>query len=171
MSFGQLKQIWNIMLLRSGPQVLPFSYVLLAVFVAVHILIDIVLSGLDAMQWSSLLSAVINTLFAACFVFVMLQWAKKTKRFAQTLLALLGAEILIGMIGAVLLLIYQIPALGLMVSVLFLFLVIWNGLVAAHIFRHALDTSMLWGVALAILYIFLAYNVVIAVTGTGSEGV
>lgn len=164
MSLVQLKQIWGIMRLRSGPQALPFSYGLLAVFLMLHMLIDIVLSGPMALQWDSLLSAVVNSLFTAGFVFVMLQWAKKAPRFVQTLSALLGAEILIGLIGAVLLLIYQIPALALLVSVLFLFLVVWNGLIAAHIFRLALDTTMLWGVALALLYIILSYQVVMAVS-------
>ena len=164
MSLAQLKQIWNIMRLRSGPQVLPFSYGLLVILLLLHMFIDIVLSGPQALQWDSLVSAAVNTLFTAGFVFVILQWTKKTPRFVQTLSALLGAEIIIGLIGAVFLLLYQIPALALLVSVLYLLLIIWNGLIAAHIFHLALETTMLWGVALALLYIILSYQVILAVS-------
>jgi len=160
MSFGQLKQIWNIMRLRSGPQSLPFSYGLLAVFLSLHMLINIVLSGQPALHWPNLLSAVVNTLFTAGFVFVLLQWTKKMQRFLQTLLALLGIEILIGLLGGVMLLMYQIPALSALIRLLWLGLIVWNAVIAAHIFRHALDKSMLWGIALSIVYIVLADNVV-----------
>lgn len=155
------------MRLRSGPQELPFSYGMLIVFVAVHLLIDILLSGQATMHWSNFMSAAINTLFTVSFVFGMLQIAKKQQRFVQTLLALLGAEILIGVFGAVLLLIYQVPALSTLTGLLWLVLIAWNILIAAHIFRHAMNTTMLWGMALAILYIFLAYNVVMGLSGMG----
>ncbi len=163
MSFGQLKQIWSIMRLRNGPQVLPYSYGLLLVFMAIHMLIDIVFSGREALQWPNLLGSVVNTLFTAGFVYVLLQWARKMQRLVQTLLALLGVEILIGLIGAVMLLLYKIPALSALVSLMWLGLVVWNVMIAAHIFRHALDIRMLWGIALSILYIVLAYNVMVAV--------
>ena len=165
MSFGQLKQIWNIMRMRGGPEELPFSYGMLGIFIAVHLLIDIVLAGQATIDGSNVISAIVNTLFTVGFVFVMLNMAKKQQRFVQTLLALLGAEILIGLLGAVLLLLYQVPALSALVGLLWLVLVAWNVLVAAHIFHHAMNTSMLWGMALAILYIFLAYNVVTGLSG------
>ena len=151
------------MRLRSGPQTLPYSYSLLLLFAAIHLLIDIVFSGREAMQWPNLLSALANILFTAGFVYVLLQLTKKMPRFVQTLLALFGIEILIGLIGAVMLLLYKIPALSALVSLMWLGLVVWNTMIAAHIFRHALDTSMLWGLALSILYIVLAYNIVVAV--------
>ena len=155
------------MRLRSGPQDLAFSYDLLAVFFVVHVLLNIVLAGQTVLQWSNILSAVVNSLFTLSFVFVMLQLAKKQQRFVQTLLALLGVEILLGLIGAALLLIYQVPALSAVVGLLWLVIIAWNIVVAAHIFRHSMETTMVWGMALAMLYIFLAYNVVVAISGTG----
>jgi len=155
------------MRLRSGPQDLAFSYGLLLVFIVVHLLINMVLAGQTVMQWSNILTAAMNSLFTLSFVFVMLQLAKKQQRFVQTLSALLGAEILLGLLGAVLLLIYQVPALSALVGLLWLALIAWNIVVAAHIFRHSMETTMVWGMALAMLYIFLAYNVVVALSGTG----
>ena len=168
MALTQVKQILEILRLRSGPQALPFSYGLLAILLVLHLLVDILLSGQDGLQLNNLFSAVVNTLFTAGFVFAILQWTKKSARFVQTLSALLGVEIMIGLIGGVLLLIYQVPALAIVVSVLYLVLIIWNGLVAAHIFHLALDTSMLWGVALALLYIVLSYNVLIGFSTIGA---
>jgi hypothetical protein len=161
MSINQLRLIWNIVRLRSGPQALPFSYGMLLLLVVLHMLIDIVLSAQALNLSASLISATVNTAFTTGFVFALLQWAGKSKRFVQTLSALLGIEIVIGLIGAVLLFLSQVPALALIVSVMYLLLIVWNGLVTAHILHHALDTSMLWGVVLALLYLFLAYNVVI----------
>lgn len=167
MSLGQLKQIWNIMCLRAGPQSLPYSYSLLVLFFFIHLTIDIALSGREALHWSGLLSSVINLVFTVAFVYVLLQWSKKIGRFVQTLLALLGVEIFIGLIGAVLLLSSKIPGLAALLSLLWLGLIIWNVIIAGHIFRHALDTSMLWGVVLSILYNVLAYNVVVAIAALG----
>lgn len=161
MSINQLRLFWDIVRLRSGPQALPFSYGMLLLLVVLHMLIDIVLSAQASNLSGNLLSAAVNTAFTAGFVFVVLQWAAKSQRFVQTLSALLGTEILIGVIGAVLLFLSQLPALALIVSIMYLLLIVWNGLVTAHILHHALDTSMLWGVVLALLYLFLAYNVLI----------
>ena len=167
MSINQLQQIWDIARLRGGPQILPFSYGMLLMLVVLHILIDIVLSAQTGRLNDSLMTAAVNTFFTAGFVFALLQWSGKNKRFVQTLSALLGVEVLIVLIGAVLLIVYELPGLAFLVSVIYLMLIVWNGLVTAHIFHHALDTSMLWGVVLAILYMFLAYQVVMAVAGIG----
>lgn len=169
MSFGQLKQIWNIVRLRGGPEDLPYSHAWLAALALLHVLTNLLLSGDRIFQWNSLVIAAVNTLFTISFIFVLLQWTKKSPRFVQTLSALFAAEILINMSGALLLLVFQVPALEGLVAVLFLFLIIWSGVVAAHIFHRALDTTMLWGVALALLYIFLAYHIFQVVSAAGSE--
>ncbi|MFO7602817.1 MAG: hypothetical protein R6X06_03270 [Gammaproteobacteria bacterium] len=157
--------LWNILRLQSGPQVMPYSNGLLVVLLLLHLLVDIVLAGRNALAWNHLAAAGANTLFSATFVFALLHWANKAPRFVQTLSALLAVEIVLGVLAGGLLLVYPLPGFASLVTLLWLLLMAWNVAVAAHIFRHALDKNLIWGLGLGLVYFFLAWQVVTMVLG------
>jgi hypothetical protein len=153
-----IELFFQIAILRKGPQDVPASptmfWLLLPVFAGVNLLI-LFLSGFT---WAGVLLIAINLLLMAGFSWTLLHFADKTARFPQTFCALVGIDTLISFC--------QLPAVaGLnseaadFASLAILGLMVWQWLVSGHIYRHALDRPLFFGLGLALLYILISYQV------------
>lgn len=142
--------------LRSGPQDLPpgwpVSAVLLAAYLGLGIYTARALGGEDAILRS--FATGVLQVFA---VTVMLRFRGFPERLPQTLSALCGTGIILGLLAHLLLLqanpeVNQ-PLLGLVWFAIF----IWSLLVDGHIYRHALAASLPQGVLVAVLLLAASY--------------
>ena len=147
-----IRALWYICVLRDGPQQLPASKFLLQWMIVLHLL----LGTLYSLPFSSLASSLHHELalllVSLGFVAILLLLNRHSERFNQTAAALLGADVVISGIG---LLLYVVLLLGLDLTSLWesanVLLMIWSYLVAAHVFRHALDSSFALGLLLSFL--------------------
>lgn len=146
----------GILLLRSGPQDLPYSRNLTVLLVAAYLALGIYTGKQLGDENAAATSLAISTLqFAA--VAIMLYLRKHLARLPQTLAALAAAGIIIGALSYLVLSQadpgQQQPVLAMAWFAIF----IWSLLVDGHIYRHALSITMAQGVLIAVLLLAATY--------------
>jgi hypothetical protein len=148
---------WQIALLRRGPQTLPASRELLWLLLAAHWLIGVILV-LDTFSLDrALLSGLLGTLIMVAVVHGLLLVHRHYNRVTQTLGALAGCEILLGLLTLPLLVLLGMGGeLQALATILWLLLLGWSIAITAHIFRHALGVSLGIGLLSAMGYVFIS---------------
>ncbi len=154
--------LFRICLFRAGPQDLPYSVHLLGAAVAAGAALGYI-AGQNLTPTINVGGQVAATAgFTALFIYALLALRRLQVRFMQTACALFGAEAVIGI--PVTALSFQVAHHGPETAggaVLALFAAwLWHLGVFGHIFRHALDLSLVGGILLAIVYNFLSFQVV-----------
>lgn len=168
-----IKLLWDICCLRKGPQDLPYSRVLFVLIIAISFVISVTQllfqqTFLQAFSQTSLM-----LLLTIIFNWAILKLKKLEARFIQTTSALIGTGTIINVFVYPLLLFHfyvlrpdeqHVIIVLLSLSVLFFIigLNIWAFIIAAHIFRNALDTTFFAGLLVTFAYVamhILAYKV------------
>ncbi|MFA5627742.1 MAG: hypothetical protein WCX90_06625 [Thiohalomonadaceae bacterium] len=152
---------WQICLLRGVPQQLPASRFLLVLTLMLHILLDLLFALFTLPLFHAAAASLFNVALLFAFIHVLLKLTHKSTRFLQTLTALLGSGLVLGMLALPLTIwFYSIntPEARLLPSMLTLGLIIWGMLVTGHILRHALDVHQSLALLLAFAYTLLSYN-------------
>lgn len=151
------KVFWQIALLRKGPQVLPASRELMMVLLAAHWLIGVVLVLDTFSVGRALLSGLVGTLIVVAVVHGLLIMRHRHSRVTQTLSALAGCEVLLGLLMLPLLVMIHLGGgAQSMAALIWLLLLGWNIAIAAHIFRHALEVRQGFGLLFGVGYIILS---------------
>ena len=151
--------IWQIVLLRQGPQALPTSTFLLGLILAAHWLTGVALGLFVLPPVTAMLSAFIGTLMMAALVYTLLSLHRRSPRFTQTLTALAACEVLLGLISLPLTALFFAGAAMQDIAVMLWLLVMgWSVAVTAHIFRHALDVTMGAGILFAVAYTMISIS-------------
>jgi hypothetical protein len=147
-----LRAFWQIGLLRSGPQILPPSRELAFVVVAVHLAVGAFWALFSSAPQATLLSALLGTLFMVALTHGLLVIRGFSERFHQTVTAMAGCELIVGVISLPL---GFIPGPGgELTTLLTLVLVGWTLAISAHIFHHSLEVSRFAGFGLSLAYLF-----------------
>ena len=154
----------NIGLLREGPQSLPASRFLLGLVLFAFALISAIAYGMRYDLRVVAAAVVVELGLLSVFVLAVLTLFGRAERFLQTLTALIGCGAMIGVIMLPLQIWFVQAELEQQqgpqhVLVVLLFL-IWEVLIRGHIFRHALDKGLAFGVMLSIAYFWLALEMV-----------
>ena len=154
------KAFLDVCLLRKGPQDLPKSSVLLAFSFFLYLVIDVLLTVQSRPIADSLMVSLLDVCFLAGVVSLILRQHQHIDRFLQTMTALFGTGVILGIF--IFPLVYggvqnqYGDLLQQIIILLFLVMVIWNVAVLAHIIRHAISTSIGIGIMMAILYIWMS---------------
>ena len=149
----------DICFFKRGPQDVPYSLALLWLLLMVNAVVSFLALYMTADVLQTLLQILVSLLLLLAGSYVILAIGSKLGRFCQTASALLGADTFISF--------FALPALATLatgrgsafVYLFLLALMIWHWAVAGHIFRHALEKSLSVGLAVAFLYIAVAYQV------------
>jgi hypothetical protein len=151
---------WQIALMRAHPEVLPASRYLLGLCLFVHWLTGITLGLFSLSPAQALLSALVGTLMMVALVQIILMLNRYRERFLQTITALAGCEVLIGLLAIPVTAIYYAGDAGKGAAALLSLAILgWNVAIAAHIFRHALSTSQGMGFVYAIGYMLFSITI------------
>ena len=159
------KAFLDICLLRKGPQDLPKSTELLVLSLFMYTLIDVLLTVQSRPLVDALMVSFVDVGFLLLVTFLILKQHKHLERWYQTMTALFGTGVILGIF--IFPLVFggfqnQYEAwLQQIIVLLFLIMVIWNVAVLAHIVRHAISTSAGIGVTIAILYFGMSSLLVI----------
>ena len=148
---------WDICLLRRGPQVLPYSLALLGLVLFLQTLLGILFIAITKFSLDNIIISILNTGFMVLLYTAVLLLFSHIDRLVQTLTAVAGCDVLLGLIGLPLII------LGVwfgqdseILAMFWLILLLWNILVAAHILRHALVIPLIAGMGMSIALTALA---------------
>ena len=152
----------DIMLHRRGPDSLPSSQFLFWTLLALSILTDGVILWLAGEPGRAFAVSVLVTGFDLWFVWGLLRTFNRQPRFRQTMTAMLGARVLLGVLQAPLVraLVEAAPSpdaqpqVGL-AGVLWLLILVWSIDISAFVFSRALERPYLLCAAIVIGYFLL----------------
>ena len=155
-----LQKILAMLLLKSAPQDLPYAPLFPLQMALVYVFTGVVVLQTtlnpDDLLGGLLLSLAIQFLFT----YLILGALDKIARFVQTMSAILAVSIMFNLISwPVFIVIIDSAAsesLKSTMSLLFLFIMSWEVLVKAHIFRHALEMRMFSALALSFSMLFIS---------------
>lgn len=149
-----------IMMLKAGPQHLPYSLSLLASLSLFYVVSGVLVLAASMSIGQAVVNLMLDVVVLFAFSYFCLSLLQYKARFVQTVTALTG-------IGTV----YHLLAWPLFMQLnsmqtqeqdttiigwLMLLLISWQVLVFAHVFRHAMQMSMLRALILSFGYLFLA---------------
>ena len=154
-----LNAFLDICFFRKSPQDLPKSNVLMCLSVAGYMLASTLLALLSEQLTDATMAGIVEAMLVMLFTYGLLQIRNKVERWSQTITALSGAGIIISLIAFPL---YYLgstdsqegvsQSIGLLLLIV---LIIWNIAIMAHIFRHALQTTIGFGIAIAVSYVWI----------------
>ncbi len=168
-----IKLLWDICCLRKGPQDLPYSIV----FFVLLIIVSSTISISQLMFQQTFIEAASQTFLMLALTMVFNWCVLKIKhlgeRFIQTTSALIGTGTVINVLVYPLLLFHfyilrpdeehlLVVSFSLVVLCLIIGLNVWAFIIAAHIFRNAINSSLFAGLFVTFAYVavhILAYMV------------
>lgn len=149
---------FEIAILRKGPQDVPANPWLLRLILPAYVAVNALILLLNGYWTMALPQIAVDFLLMAGFSWPLLYFAGKPARFRQTLCALIGTDTVITF--------FALPAVASLNTqaedlayFAMLVLMVWHWLVSGHIFRHALDKPLFFGLGLALLYILISSQV------------
>lgn len=155
----------ELSMLRRKPQDLPTSPVLLALVLVAGMLGGILLSVTAGAAWSAGIGqTALDLLLMLGALHLGLKLTNRLPRFVQTATALVGADTLVGVVALV-----PVGLVGPSVEdsqqlvvpgLMFIVLVAWSVVIAAHILRHAFDIKMAQGAVIAIAFDIVSFLIV-----------
>lgn len=149
----------DICLFKRGPQDVPASWLLFGLALIAYLIVGELLLMVEADWLEAALQALVEAGLLLGFCWIVLFLAGKTPRFLQTATALMAVDAVISTPGALFLQWWVArPEIRLFQMALFA-LMIWHIAVVAHILRHALARPLVYGAALAVLYIVITYQI------------
>ena len=156
-----VKTLFNICLLRKGPEDLPCDLSLIVMLIGVSLAVSIWLGAIIHDPQIAGISSIAGLFFSFAFTKVLL--LKNPERFIQTFCAMLGTVTLINLISVPV--IYPLSKEGLNENLVLLFgllsfaLFIWIVVIYGFIFSRAISSVLGYGVAISVGYALL--NIII----------
>ena len=157
------RKVWEICLLKAGPQDLPGTQSWLIKAVFAYFSVSFVLATMNLSVGASLASAFVDVVLLLLASYVIL-WVKLTPdRWYQTATSMAAVSVVIG--------VFALPAAGLQAylgtensivafPVLILIgLIVWNLLIFAQIFKYALEVNIFIGALFSGFYMYLSLKV------------
>jgi hypothetical protein len=165
--YALIQPFVKICLLNANPQDLPASATLLGITLGAYLLITMFMimpvEGLSL----SIQEAVLESALLLAYTHVALRLSAHSERYVQTVSALAGTGVIIGMLALPLAYSLYRSALyetsSALTLIAYVLVFAWLLVVYGHIYRHALSTGLLIGVLVGLGYIVLTSVVVEAV--------
>ncbi len=160
-----IQAFFRILLLRAGPQTIPPSSVLMWLVLLLHLVMNFLLVIFSQPLGYSLLSSLVGTLLLVAVVHGLLLLFGRQPRYLQTITALAGCEVLLGLMLLPLPIVefYYGESVGAELRALMVFTLLtvtgWSVVLTAHILKHALSVSTALGFLYSISYFIVAFSV------------
>ncbi len=147
-----LRLFWGICLLRQRPDALPHSRWLLSLLLGLHVLLGAVIEVVaETPTRMPLLAALFSTAGMVAMTVLLLHVRGYLNRVVQTLTALAGCDLVIGLLLLPLLGLAGVdPAFVAALALAWFGLLLWNIAIAGHILRHAIEVPFWVGVFIAV---------------------
>ena len=150
----------ELCLLRLGPQQMPTSAVLFALLVVFYLLLGTLLAmAADMDPALGLLESLFEVALTLGLLYLALKLVRKLERFSQTAIAILLFELLLTLLALPLVSWYQRTG-STESGLLMLVLIFWSIVVLGHILRHTFEVDLNLGIAAAVLYTLVSWNII-----------
>ena len=153
-------RILAILLLKAGPQHLPYSLSLLAILTSLYVVSGVLVLTTSMNIGQAAANMVLDVAVLFAFSYFCLSLLRYRARFVQMVSALAGIGIVYHLLAWPLFI--QIHNMqpqeqgAKIAALMMLLLVSWQVLVFAHVFRHSMQMSMMRALALSFGYLFLS---------------
>ncbi len=156
---SDLLKLLALLLLKSAPQDLSYSPTLTVQLLAAYVLSAVVVLQ-STLNPDNLFAGILLGLFVQfVFAYTVLTALNHQPRFLQTFCALIGVSMLFNLLSwpvfSILADSSSADSMKANMSLMFLFLISWEVLVKAHIFKHALEMKMFGAMALSFSLFFI----------------
>ncbi len=169
-----LTTLFELCRFRLAPQALPGSRGFTYLMVSAYFLVGLLVSSVDQGMRGALITTAVDTLLICLLAAVSLWVAQKPERIPQTLSALTGAGVLLGLIGWPIMywlhtaaqaqtvaeqaatIAEQTQTGTVLPATLVMALIIWNIAIIGHILRHALEVTFGVAIGIALLYMYMS---------------
>jgi len=153
-----LQAFWQILLLRGSPQTIPYSITLLGITLFLHLLIGVGFGAMSQPLSESIAPAALETFLVAGLSYLLLASYGLLNRLVQTVTAMAGCEVLIGVMSLPFNLWFvSVETSSAALPVLSMLLLFgWNVVVVGYILHHALGVSRAQGLLFAIGYVIIS---------------
>lgn len=163
-------RFFDLCFFKIGPEDMPSSTGILKLTLFIYFVLGVIISRIDSSWNESLLTSLTDLVYMSVAVGFLLNIKKHQIRYQQTLMAMAGAGICLGIISyPIVFWLHQIDEQQQATSVAMMLLmavVIWSVLIVVHIFQKALEIKHRTAVMLTIIYIMLSL-VVLGLTLSG----
>lgn len=153
------RAFYDICLFQKRPQDLPAARELLWVILVLYAAVSAVLSYPSQTVTIALVTGLIEAMMLMLITWLFLYLRSVPERWLQTCTALGGTGVIFSLVASPLFYIQVFieagQALGALIGTLVVVLLLWNIAVMAHIFKHALSSSYVFGVLGTLTYIAL----------------
>lgn len=165
----------DVIALRRGPQDAPYSPRLLVALCAASLLLQLAIARVLNVEGETLGAGIISLAFNLGLLLLLLNLRKRTNRFVQAALTLLGCAILFQLLTLPIVLLAgghppaspdHLTPVQVLLGLVSLPILIWKLIVDAHILRHSLDLPFFSGLVIAVCWI-VAELVLGAALGAG----
>lgn len=159
--FKLLRLFYDITLFRKGPQEVPFSPLFTRMTLITYAAINFLMRFMSDHWFSALLQVLADVVILMLFTRFTLAWARKSKRYQQTLCALLGVDAFITLCAIPATAVMLVPSGDLRILGFFIAvgLMLWHWAVIGHILGRALSQSLSFGLGVALLYMMAAFYI------------
>ncbi|KAF3982560.1 MAG: hypothetical protein HFP81_02495 [Methylococcales symbiont of Hymedesmia sp. n. MRB-2018] len=153
-----LSLIFGICIFKKGPQDIPASNTLIRLLIPVYATISFLILILNTSWATTVMQVAVEILLIMGLSWAILLIADKPAHYQQTVCALMATDALISFIA--------LPSMATLTTqnsdlayIAILLLMVWHWAVSGHIFSHALDRPLLFGLAVSFMYILTSYQV------------
>lgn len=155
----------DICLFRAGPEDLPARSGLLQWSLLAYLAVGVAINLLDTNWTLSLTVSIADLIILLTFIWLLLRGYQHLPRLNQTLLALTGCGVLLGIVVMPFLAMFyqydETEPMGNGLLLIMMVIMLWSLMVTAHILRRALDSSAPVAVGWTVLY------VIVSIVGSG----
>ena len=168
---GLIQYYVNMVMLKATPQDCPVSQALQNTLIIAFVAISVIGALSTYNIWGSVFTSVLD--LAVLYLFVQVLLTGKKERVHQTLNALLGSGIVIGIVIAICSHLFQVDPETETISeagiFAFFLILIWIVAVYGNIIRHAVDTSLSVGMVISFGYVIV--NMIVQITLAEALGI
>ncbi len=155
------KSFYDICRLRSTPQNLPISNVLLMLLIPIYIIIGVIHLQLYFTIKQIIVLIVLDLSLLIMLVSSLLYFVGYTQRIKQTLTAIIGANCILDILSYPVATWLKFAQSGdnNLPSLLLISFIVWKLIIYAHILRHSIESSFFIGFILSIIIYILILSV------------
>jgi hypothetical protein len=156
-----VKTLFEICLLRKGPEDLPSQNALMMSLLGLNLAVSIWLGSVIHDYQISILLSIVGVIFSFAFVKILL--SKKPERFVQTFCAMLGTATLIDIVSIPIMYPLLSEELNKNSVVIFWMLALaiyfWFVVVCGFIFSRAISSTLGYGISISVGYVLVSYMI------------
>jgi len=158
--YAHLSLLFNICLLRKGPQDISHSQPVLRLTMLGYAAVSYLILQMSADSLTALLQVATELIITISFVALLLSMVNKPYRFVQTTSTLLGTDALISAFAVPIIATLSLDSNNILAFFTMLALMIWHWIITAHIIRHALDKPFSFALGITFLYLLIAFQII-----------